>query len=79
MSMETNPPTSELMSPVHSFPNRFIDNDEERSEERKSDRSIPDEERGFVMKMLIYEVRSTWKPLPDLVPFLLDLLCPHVS
>uniref|UniRef100_A0A251SI91 Uncharacterized protein n=1 Tax=Helianthus annuus TaxID=4232 RepID=A0A251SI91_HELAN len=56
MSMETNPPTSELMSPVHSFPNRFIDNDEERSEERKSDRSIPDEERGFVMKMLIYEV-----------------------
>ncbi|MFS7978086.1 hypothetical protein Hanom_Chr10g00911511 [Helianthus anomalus] len=24
MTMETNPPTSELMSPVHSFPNRFL-------------------------------------------------------
>ncbi|KAM0025970.1 hypothetical protein Hdeb2414_s0020g00552521 [Helianthus debilis subsp. tardiflorus] len=31
--METNPPTSELMSPVHSFPNRFFSSDFHNDEE----------------------------------------------
>ncbi|MFS7909890.1 hypothetical protein Hanom_Chr02g00099931 [Helianthus anomalus] len=33
MSMETIPPTSELMSPVHSFPNRFLSTDFQTDEE----------------------------------------------
>ncbi|XP_022031136.1 protein FAR1-RELATED SEQUENCE 5-like [Helianthus annuus] len=38
--METNPPTSELMSPVHSFPNRFFSSDFHNDEELNAQASV---------------------------------------
>ncbi|XP_035835872.1 protein FAR1-RELATED SEQUENCE 5-like [Helianthus annuus] len=38
--MEINPPTSELMSPVHSFPNRFFSSDFQNDEEFNAPASV---------------------------------------